>query len=371
MFRQPLPQSEKFKSKFICGGRTQEMLERAEELGRTDIANGYVEYNGKQYAIATRLTEAFYRKDVAGVGGGINNREIVLVDHDELDVIYQELRQHLEKKNQFIKDGNRDIDAITKVLKAVCEFIVNKFTGDTNEMIKPASTAEAQKYVHLGDCIKSTKGVCRHHGLLNCFLLDYLIQEKVIPLGKVRYFREKLTGKSWQGIPHLWALYLPDGYAHNDQSQVIFNVDSARHITTLIDADSILHLQTAYGEAPVQEIYNRYAPGTAVPKPVPTPPLSPADSIYPEREVKVSGSVNNVLSPDEMDERGLDAQSTDERNKPRVENKKCLGKQCVSVQPKTSYSPELFAAASANPNVATCAAANPVLNSTVFAPHPR
>jgi len=296
MFKQPQTPQGKFKSQFNNGGRTQEMLESAEVLGRRDIENGYVEYDGKQYPIATRLTEKFYKTDLASVGGGINNREIILVDKNELDTIYEELKRRLKLKNLFIKDNNKDIHAVTKVLTDVHKFIANKFKSNTNETVRPVPTEESQRYVHLSDYIKSNKILCRHYGLLNCFLLDYLIQEKILPPGRVCYFREKLTGKSSQGVPHLWTLYLPEGYLHNNKSQVIFNVDSSLNNIVLIDADSILHLQNTYGEATVQEIYNRYAPSTAVPKTGSLPPtLSLPDSSCFEPDV---ASANAATTPE-------------------------------------------------------------------------
>ena len=147
----------------IFDGRTLLMAKHNPNVALED-KRPVVDVNGQEVPCVTRYTRNFNQK-LASVGAS-NSREIILLNPDSqtLEDTYLKLKSAVKKQ--------KNIAMKLQVLNKITQKVFPNSKLNTNY---------DGKFISLGQFIRDNAGVCRHHTLLNCYLLSRLKEDGLIP----------------------------------------------------------------------------------------------------------------------------------------------------------------------------------------------
>ncbi len=158
----------------------------------------YLTLDGKKYRLLNRNIHDFRNECIASVGS--KDREILLLDPASplLRLTYHLLATTIDNS-----------DTIWSVLKKAMIFVRKIFSDNHIENIKDIAKknslffCKGHQVIFLDAFIENGAGLCRHHSLLLCYLIDCLAQEKFLNECTVTHHREtimineQLTGHAW------------------------------------------------------------------------------------------------------------------------------------------------------------------------------
>lgn len=203
----------------------------------------YLSLNSKQYLIIERWTTDFCTEAMISVGASLE-REIILLDpqHAELKKRYKDLKSRI-KKNLPLQDVFNTIIAYlrkkiftAKDLNNGVKEIANNWTGDK---YKGHPIIPLQHFLNLG------VGVCRHHALAVAYLLNCLMNDELIPQGRIYHCRDNVPNGA-----HVFIIFQPF-----NQPNSLYLLDSLWNIQAdiLSKNPSELSKLTNYGQKVIEK----------------------------------------------------------------------------------------------------------------------
>jgi len=208
------------------GHRTQLMHAHFEEKEWPIISVGnehYLEINGTKYRIVDGGVTDFLNEYLVSIGAGLGRELITLMQHSPtLEDSYQSLKN---KVKTLPKDAPTE-----SILKLTVKFVRDRLDADAKVDLdkavedfcaKKAADPKALKYkehpvITIGEFVREKKGVCRHHALLLCNMLNRLMVDQLLPEGEIHHTRDDITDRG----AHVWVIYIPKN------SSAIYLVDS-------------------------------------------------------------------------------------------------------------------------------------------------
>lgn len=183
--------------------------------------------NGVEHRMLNHHMSRFLDSDkpLASIGAGVINREILIVKNDKY---WPKL---LEKIRNKILDTRQD-DSVMATLKALSKetrtllpsqwvFRINQL-GDTaikqGQYVLDIDDIEVP-LVDLQSIVEGQDGVCRHHSLLNCLIIEDLIKHGVLPPGEARHHRQEIK----EGA-HAWNIYIE--YEMDQKEGAVYSIDT-------------------------------------------------------------------------------------------------------------------------------------------------
>lgn len=159
-----------------------------------------------EHVVMNRSVKNF-RQKLASVGASLSDpnevikknigREIILLDPAQLEPYYQELKLKIASE----RDPER-------VMNLVVQFVREQFKSSSlSDIEKYVANAKHKKYqdqpiVYLHQFIKEiAAGVCRHHGALSSFLYGRLMEDGILPPGRIYHHRDDINGGA-----HVWVM---------------------------------------------------------------------------------------------------------------------------------------------------------------------
>lgn len=234
--------------------RTEVMHERLNSGNKNHNNLTHLEINQVSYRILDGTVTDFNSEKLISIGA--YDRELIVLDPSSI---------YLKTKyKQLVKLIGKKTDTQI-VLDQTIEFIRKQFNMDLQnksaEVDKLCSNPQNKLAIHQQSPVISLNiflthhiGVCRHHGLIICYLLHRLILDEKLPAGHVYLHRINL-----EKAAHVWAIYKPiSPIVHANQD--LYLVDSLWNTK----AFNIKHHEAAlaskrYGINAIFECKSRYS----------------------------------------------------------------------------------------------------------------
>ncbi len=123
---------------------------------------------------------------------------------------------------------------------------------------------ETQKFYHglpiipIDAFIQGNAGVCKHHALFVCYLLDKMIKENILPEGSVFFHADTIAS----GAGHAWPIYKPVQANATHDNYDFYLVDSLNYDEAfkVMDKESRHYddLRSYFGQAVITDLENRH-----------------------------------------------------------------------------------------------------------------
>lgn len=214
-------------------GRTRQAVEN-NRFVKLVAGKPVVDYNGAQYPLVTRKTRNFVQTLFSA--GSSNSREIIMLDPSSklLQSIYDRLKTRIPRGASTLE-----------ILKIVSLLTQEQFRDDNVDDFIAQRLNQGENFLSLDEFIREGKGVCRHHTLLNAYLLSRLVQDKMIE-GEVIHHRQ-----NFESGAHTWDLF------RDSKDGKLYSLDSLwKNVTSLADQPGAL--DRLYRCPVEQNIFSRY-----------------------------------------------------------------------------------------------------------------
>ncbi|MFC3909427.1 hypothetical protein ACFORL_10125 [Legionella dresdenensis] len=184
-------------------GRTGSMILKNRDLEIINFEHKIV-VNNIPIPLVTRKTRQFNATLCSA--GSSSKREILLLEKDDvlLDEIYSAIKSKI--------NANQSIEAVLKIVKQTTQTC---FPHSKPGQFIQQQLAAGNKIIPLSDFIKNKNGLCRHHTLLNAYLLSRLVEDHLIQ-GEVIHHRVEFGDDS----AHTWNLFV------NKKDNKTYSLDS-------------------------------------------------------------------------------------------------------------------------------------------------
>ena len=231
--------------------------------------------------MVNRETRDFNQK-LCSVGSSMS-REVILLDPQDalLKALYQQLKKQLPSSN----DPQIILEAVKKLTREC-------FKGDKPESFIAERLRNDKSIISLGDFIRKSEGVCRHHTLLNTYFLSRLVHDRLLK-GDVIHHRQNFGHDG----AHTWNIF-------QAQNGKVYSLDSLWNDVTCI-SDNPGRINSLYREdveATIQAMHfskpRKEEPVRATPEPVRATPApvraTPAPVIINNQPVSAAEKLNHI-----------------------------------------------------------------------------
>jgi hypothetical protein len=207
--REPiLPVGQKQQNDLI--GRTHLAIQRNPLIRDKNNTKGIMLHN-EFIPMVTRHTRDFSKK-LCSLGASIS-REAILLDPD--DPLLKTLYEQLQKQLPTSSDPQVILEEVKKLTRSC-------FTGKNVDSLVKENLRNGKQIISLSEFILRRQGVCRHHTLLNAYLLSRLVQDGLL-LGEVIHHRQDVA----QNGAHAWNVF-------RAQNGKVYSLDSLWNDVTCI-----------------------------------------------------------------------------------------------------------------------------------------
>lgn len=213
---------------------------------------------GKEYLIVTKMMTDFCKQAIVSAGAG--DRELLTLDPNStfLEQQYQTLKTSIETENHKQGRTLNPSEIFAIVIKFIREqnFKVksNNLENDILQLYKnwPGERYESNPMIPIDYFLEKGIGLCRHHALYLSFLLNRLMNDKLLPAGKIHHLRHTFL----KGSAHVWVMYQPDS-----QPKKLFLLDSLWNVATDIISPTMKEQQrlSGYGDDALQRCRNLFS----------------------------------------------------------------------------------------------------------------
>ncbi|HHT0592193.1 TPA: hypothetical protein ACTXXA_002178 [Legionella anisa] len=243
------------------------------DMNRTKLAGQYndrikfihgqphIHYQNNDYPVVTRDLRNFNQRVFSA--GTSPSREILMLDPDSkvLKDLYSELRQAI-KQGATTKEVLEEISKLTnKAFPVSQDARLSEFIA---EQLKKGSP-----FISLDSFMKAGIGLCRHHALLNAYLMSRLVEDGILQ-GQVIHQRHSFPNR---GV-HTWNLF------RDTKDGKLYSLDSLwKKVTSLADNPGDLNkryrldvessIQAAFGKFQLPSKQKADTPNHFPPKPIP------------------------------------------------------------------------------------------------------
>lgn len=229
----------------------------AGDISQTTIDNQhYVKINNVNYRILDGNVTDFNNENQPIVQIGVHGpQELVILDPSSpfLKGIYKELNKLINEE----LGPNPDTQSVLDYAMAFVRKILSAHLSDNLDVVKKIVSQAREMpenpmyhgtpVLSIASFIRKKSGVCRHHGLLMAYLMQNLINDKLLPAGTVFYHRDKLEDRG----RHAWAMYKPvQAAADNKQVEYDFYL-----IDSMWNAEAINVMKARLSDDPRLENY--------------------------------------------------------------------------------------------------------------------
>lgn len=221
----------------------------------------HINYQNNDYPVATRDLRNFNQRVFSA--GTSSSREVLMLDPDSkaLKDLYSELRQAI-KQGATTKEILEEISKLTKKTFPISQDArLSEFIA---EHLKKSSP-----FISLDSFMQAGIGLCRHHSLLNAYLMSRLVEDGILQ-GQVIHQRHSFPNR---GV-HTWNLF------RDTKDGKLYSLDSLwKNVTSLADNPGDLNklyrldvessIQAAFGKFQLPSKQKAEAPNHSTPKPIP------------------------------------------------------------------------------------------------------
>jgi hypothetical protein len=230
-----------------------------------------IKLNKKDYLVLTRQVSEFTKKPIAYLGSMPTLREVIILDPQSPKMI--ELKNELYDVLKTLPKENGVIayqvafPKVVEFLRAKLfnpDFPPSKLEAKTDQFIENWEHTEkgqhakgfvdlagelTQDVIPLEEFIEHKLGICRHHALALCFLVDSMIQDKLIDQGKIRLTRDNVPTANNRMGGHSWTTFVSSDFSS------IWHIDSLWNLVLdLKQIQNRLYLNQQYSKEAITKI---------------------------------------------------------------------------------------------------------------------